>query len=84
MFKSKTENASSHFKTANIYVKLNTKKTKKCSHRDDAEMILLILGYFHEWGLLKKARRKISGILVLPNDKYLDKYLTNYNIIKHN
>jgi hypothetical protein len=29
-------------------VRLNTKKTKKCSHRDDAEMILLILGNFHE------------------------------------
>jgi hypothetical protein len=27
---------------------VNTKKTKKCSHRDDAEMILLILGNFHE------------------------------------
>jgi hypothetical protein len=64
--------------------KLNTKKTKKCSHGDDAEMILLILGNFHERGLIEKARRKISGILVLPNDTDLDKYLTNYNIIKHN
>jgi hypothetical protein len=36
-------------------VELNTKKTKKCSHRDDAELILLILGNFHEWGKTSQA-----------------------------
>jgi hypothetical protein len=31
------------------YLMVNTKKKKKkCSHRDDAETILLILGNFHE------------------------------------
>jgi hypothetical protein len=33
---------------------LNTKKTKKCSHRAEFLMILLILGNFHQWGLIKR------------------------------
>jgi hypothetical protein len=30
------------------------KKTKKCSHRADVDEILLILGKFHELGLIKR------------------------------
>jgi hypothetical protein len=37
--------------------KLNTKKTKKCSHRADYDEILLILGNIHECRHIKRGEK---------------------------